>query len=167
MMKYSTYLFCLCMLLMGANNCTAQKKIPIHDKRVGITNHAISLNMNDSILLYINQYRQNKGLASLQLDSIISVVALEHSINMATKKTAFGHDGFEERMQKIVKNFPKMKASAENVAFGKLSAEGVVKGWINSPHHRKNIEGDYAYMGIGVAKDSKGVSFFTQIFIRK
>ena len=60
-----------------------------------------------------------------------------------------------------------MKASAENVAFGKLSAEGVVKGWINSPRHRKNIEGDYMYMGVGVAKDSKGISFFTQIFIRK
>ena len=167
MMKYYTYLFCLCMLLMGANNCTAQKKPIIHNKNIETVNHAISLNMNDSILLYINQYRQNKGFTSLQLDSIISVVALAHSINMATKKTAFGHDGFEERMQKIIKNFPKMKAFAENVAFGKLSAEGVVKGWINSPHHRKNIEGDYTYMGIGVAKNNKGISFFTQIFMRK
>jgi uncharacterized protein YkwD len=60
-----------------------------------------------------------------------------------------------------------MSASAENVAYGQLSAQAVVKGWINSAPHRKNMEGNYTLTGIGLYKDRKGVIYFTQIFLRK
>ena len=165
-MQYYTHLLGLCMLLISINNCIAQNKLVTNNKHVEIAQNVISLNMNDSILLYVNQYRRNKKLSALQLDSVIAIVALGHSINMATKKVAFGHDGFEERIQRIIRENLKIKASAENVAFGNLSAKGVVKGWMNSPRHLKNIEGNYTYTGIGVVKDDKGISFFTQIFIR-
>lgn len=165
-MQYYTHLLGLCMLLISINNCIAQNKLVTNNKHVEIAQNVISLNMNDSILLYVNQYRRNKKLSALQLDSVIAIVALGHSINMATKKVAFGHDGFEERIQRIIRENLKIKASAENVAFGNLSAESVVKGWMNSPRHLKNIEGNYTYTGIGVVKDDKGISFFTQIFIR-
>lgn len=65
-----------------------------------------------------------------------------------------------------MKNNGWITASAENVAYGQLSAKEVVKGWLNSPgHKKKNIEDNYTLTGIGVYTDKKGVIFFTQIFV--
>lgn len=123
--------------------------------------------MERSILQYINQYRRSLGKPSLQLSSIASDQAYRHSRNMANRKTGFGHEGFDNRMETIKKNVGWISASAENVAYGKLTAREVVQGWLNSPGHRKNIEGDYLYTGIGVYRDAKGILFFTQIFYHK
>jgi uncharacterized protein YkwD len=124
-------------------------------------------NMESSILRYINQHRRQLGKPALQLQSIASQEATRHSRDMAKRKTGFGHEGFAQRMDVIKKTAGWISASAENVAYGKLSAQEVVKGWLNSPGHKKNIEGDYTFTGIGVYKDAKGIIFFTQIFYRK
>jgi uncharacterized protein YkwD len=47
-----------------------------------------------------------------------------------------------------------------------MGAREVVDGWLNSPGHRRNIEGDFRLTGIGIAKRSDGMVYFTQIFIR-
>jgi len=41
-----------------------------------------------------------------------------------------------------------------------------VDGWLNSPGHKKNIEGNFTLTGIGYARDHKGNIYFTQIFSR-
>ncbi len=56
---------------------------------------------------------------------------------------------------------------AENVAFGYDSADAVVNAWLNSPAHRKIIEGAYSYSGFGVIQNSQGSYFFTQLFYSK
>jgi uncharacterized protein YkwD len=48
-----------------------------------------------------------------------------------------------------------------------LTAHKVVDGWLHSPGHKKNIEGDYNFTGIGVSKDKNGRIYYTQIFLRK
>lgn len=126
-----------------------------------------STNMESSILRYVNQHRRQLGKPALQLQAVASQQATQHSRNMARRKTGFGHDGFAQRMEVVKKNTGWISASAENVAYGKLTAQEVVKGWLNSPGHKKNIEGDYAFTGIGVYKDTRGILFFTQIFYRK
>ncbi len=123
--------------------------------------------MEKDILGLINQHRRSLGLASLQTVSVASQQAYTHSRNMALRKTGFGHEGFETRMAVVGKTEGWIVASAENVAYGQLSAEAVVKGWLNSPGHKKNIEGNYAFTGIGVYPDKSGNLFFTQIFFRK
>jgi len=120
-----------------------------------------------SILDYVNEYRHSKGLSLLQSLDIASKQAYIHSKEMANRETGFGHEGFDQRMQNIKQNIGWITASAENVAYGQLSAKEVVKGWLNSPGHKKNIEGNYSFTGIGVYKDRKGIIFFTQIFLRK
>lgn len=126
-------------------------------------------NMEESILRYVNDHRRSRGLQTLQMSNVASTQAYQHSKNMATGKTAFGHDGYEQRMLAIKKamGVTNISASAENVAYGQLSAEAVVKGWINSAPHKKNMEGNYTLTGIGLYKDRKGVIYFTQIFLRK
>jgi len=96
-----------------------------------------------------------------------SVEAAKHSTAMASKKSGFGHAGFQIRVTNITRQIGPVSAAAENVAYGNLTAQQVVDGWINSPGHKKNIEGNYTLSGIGVAKNDKGVIFFTQIFLRK
>lgn len=123
--------------------------------------------LNRDILYHVNVYRQKKGLAALKTLSVANEQATIHSRNMALRKTAFSHNGFEERIAIISKSAGTMTAAAENVAYGNLTASAVVKGWINSAGHRKNLEGNYTLTGIGVYRDKKRVIFFTQLFMRR
>ncbi|HXL58593.1 MAG TPA: CAP domain-containing protein [Chitinophagaceae bacterium] len=123
--------------------------------------------MTKDILYYINQYRASIGLPALQMINEATSEATKHSVDMANRTTAFGHDGFDERIDNIVKKIGIVHASAENVAYGKLTAKEVVDLWLNSPGHKKNIEGNYALTGIGIAKDADGIVFYTQIFLKK
>jgi len=122
--------------------------------------------MEVQILRYVNADRESHGLKPLQLNSFESSVAMEHSSNMASGKTPFGHKGMEARIKKINKELGPLSGAAENVAVGQMDASEVVKGWLNSPGHKKNIEGDYTLTGIGYAKDKKGEIYFTEIFTK-
>ena len=123
--------------------------------------------MENAILANVNAYRRSKGLGALQMLSVATQQAYNHSRNMATGRTAFGHDGFDARVDAIRASIGSVYGWAENVAYGNLSAKGVVDVWLNSPGHRKNIEGNYNLSGIGVYKDSEGTLYFTQIFLKK
>lgn len=118
------------------------------------------------ILRYVNEHRRAKGLAPLQANSFISSVALQHSRDMLSGKTPFGHDGFHDRIDRIRKRLGPIRVAAENVASGPMSAREVVDGWLNSPGHRKNIEGNFKLTGIGLARRGDGMIYFTQIFTR-
>jgi uncharacterized protein YkwD len=122
--------------------------------------------ISGKILIFVNEYRRSKGLPALQPNSFISSVALGHSRDMLTGKSAFGHDGFRDRINKISARLGKLHVAAENVASGPMSAREVVDGWLHSPGHRRNIEGDFRLTGIGVATRSDGMIYFTQIFVR-
>lgn len=124
-------------------------------------------NMETSILANVNAHRRSLGLSSLQMLDAANQQAFNHSKNMATGKAGFGHEGFSQRVRTIEQSAGKIIASAENVAYGSLSAKEVVNVWRNSPPHRKNMEGNYNFIGIGTYKDSRGVIYFTQIFIRR
>ena len=140
---------------------------PATDKSAANETVFNAVSMTSDILYHVNAYRKTKGLAALSSLTTADEQAAIHSKNMALKKTAFSHNGFEQRIATISKTAGTMRAAAENVAYGQLSAKEVVDGWINSPGHRKNIEGDYTLTGIGVYRDNKGVIFFTQLFMRK
>jgi uncharacterized protein YkwD len=124
--------------------------------------------MEKGILYYVNKHRKSIGRSELQMLDAASVQAATHSRNMATKKTPFSHDGFENRIAAITKaTASAYRGAAENVAYGEMSAEEVVDGWLHSPPHKKNIEGDYNLIGIGVSKAKDGTVYYTQIFLRK
>jgi uncharacterized protein YkwD len=120
-------------------------------------------------LKLINQHRASQGLAPLASNATIAKQAKQHSQNMATGKVPFGHDGFDQRAKEIGKEIP-IASAGENVAYNRGAsdpAQRAVQGWLNSPGHRRNIEGNFSLTGIGVSRNSKGEIYFTQIFIRK
>jgi uncharacterized protein YkwD len=122
--------------------------------------------MEKDILHYVNADRESKGLKPLKLNSFESSVASEHSKNMASGKTPFGHKGMDARIKKISKELGPLSQAGENVAVGQMTAREVVEGWLNSPGHKRNIEGDFTLTGIGYAKDKSGAIFFTEIFTK-
>lgn len=121
----------------------------------------------DSVLLLINQYRQSIHLNSLEMKEEITVQALQHSKEMGDKKVLFGHDGFDNRVAAIKSTMGFIYGWAENVAAGQSSAKQVVYDWLHSAGHKKNIEGNYNYTGIGIYHAADGMLYYTQIFIRK
>jgi uncharacterized protein YkwD len=121
-----------------------------------------------SIHQQINQYRQSRNLPALDFDPIISAQARIHSEEMA-KISDLNHEGFNERLDSVAETIT-YQSAAENVAFNKGYTRPdatAVKGWIDSPGHHQNLLGRYNLTGIGVAQNSKGEYYFTQIFVRK
>ena len=123
--------------------------------------------LQQSVLDYVNQYRKTKGLAPLKMMPLITTEALKHSKNISTGRVEFGHDGFEGRADRLMNQIEQSNAIAENVAYGKFSAQEVVNRWIASPGHKRNIEGKFTLTGVGIVRRADGYLFFTQIFINK
>ena len=95
----------------------------------------------------------------------LNAIARSHSEDMANGSRSFGHGGYNKRVEKIKKIF-KTCTTAENVAYGVNSAKDAFTLWKNSSPHRKNMLGNYKYIGIGTAKNKRGVVYYTEIFVR-
>ena len=124
------------------------------------------LQLEQEVHQLINSYRISKNLSPLNAHEIITRQARMHSRAMATKSIAVSHSGFDQRVEIISRSLP-FRAAAENIAYQKgysHCAEGVTQNWLKSTEHRKNIEGDYHLTGIGIAMDSQGACYITQIF---
>lgn len=142
---------------IGLNNIQEQKETTTELLRLEEKAHEL-----------VNQYRVSKNLSPLVTHEVITQQARKHSQAMANKEIPIGHDRFEKRQEMIARILPRSSA-AENIACVQGypdCAHSVVKGWLRSSRHRKNIEGNYTLTGIGVAKDSKGTYYVTQIFWR-
>lgn len=113
-----------------------------------------------------NRFRGTQGLPPLRWTESITEVAAVHARQMARGEMPFDHDGFDER----VAQFPfYAHSSAENLAWN--SGQGdpaavAVDGWIKSPGHLKNLMSLTNRCGIGVATNSSGQTYFTQLFAK-
>ncbi|HJU45610.1 MAG TPA: CAP domain-containing protein [Chitinophagaceae bacterium] len=154
-------------LTITVSSCSNSKPVAAKSAVAAPANRVsakVAPGLEEQILELINRHRKTKGLPALQYNYVIATVAREHTMNMATKRVAFGHGGFSARSKYIRSKISGVMVVAENVAFGSMTAEEVVKGWLNSPPHKKNIEGNFRLTGIGVARDVKSTLYFTQIF---
>ena len=167
-MLITRFCFCIALLLSLLSLAAAPPHAPLTPPTAAPPHAPANANtsMSAEILRYVNEYRQSKHLKPLQANSFISSVALDHSRNMLSGKTAFGHDGFKDRIERIRKKLGPIHVAAENVASGPMGAREVVDGWLHSPGHRRNIEGDFRLTGIGLAYGRRGMIYFTQIFTK-
>ena len=121
----------------------------------------------------INSFRASKGLSRLKYHSQLADIARQHSVSMSKnhqpKKLAISHDGFFLRVRAA--RYVGMGAVAENVGATKLyhsaDAPALVKGWVASKGHLRNIIGNYEFTGVGVHTTSDGAAYATQLFARK
>ncbi|WP_138497234.1 CAP domain-containing protein [Nostoc sp. PA-18-2419] len=147
------------------NTSTRNKLLSLFSSQVAISTPTFKpTELEKSVFEQINRYRASKGLSKLTLNASITRQARIHSQNMAQGKTPFSHRGFEGRVKAITIPY---NSAAENVAFNlgySNPAAEAVSGWVKSPGHLKNIKGNYNLTGIGVATNSQGEVYLTQMF---
>jgi uncharacterized protein YkwD len=162
--RFILYIIGSFLLLVALPSC-AQRNTNASSVSYDISADFTSL-QND-ILKLVNKHRTAIGLNALQLNDDATTEATKHSSDMAKGRMSFGHDGYDERMQHLNQKLGALHATGENVAYGKINAGQVMDMWLHSPGHKKNIEGNFSMIGIGIAKSRNGYLYFTQIFLLK
>jgi uncharacterized protein YkwD len=119
-----------------------------------------------AILYYVNAYRTKHHLNPLQMNPQMSAEAAKHSRDMVRHAIPFGHKYFDKRIHRLFKEIKNCQGGSENVAYNYKDGKDVVKNWLTSSGHRRNIEGNFNLTGIGLARDKNGKLYFTQIFLR-
>jgi uncharacterized protein YkwD len=155
------------VMLITMNSCSADTVEK--SKKTAVANEIPNVNYtyNDSeleLMQLINKYRVSIGLNALAKANFISNQCEDHSQYMAANKV-MDHNGFSSRSQNIMKGLG-AKSVAENVAYNYKTAQDALKGWLKSPGHKKNIEGNFTHFGISVITDSSGKKYYTNIFAR-
>ena len=130
---------------------------------------ALAADLERYVHRLVNEHRVAQGLKPLAFNPEISAVARGHSRDMATGRVGFSHGGFESRKEKIA-GFITQPGVGENVAMLPAGSSHVgavaVSNWLESPGHRRNIEGSYDLTGVGIAQGPAGEYYFTQLFVR-
>jgi uncharacterized protein YkwD len=114
-----------------------------------------------------NRERAAANLPPLAANPKLTAAAEAHARDMAEhdKMSHEGSDGStpDQRIQRQGYHF---KNSAENVAEGYETVDEVMKGWMNSPHHKANILGDFTEMGGARASSEDGKPYWCVTFGR-
>jgi uncharacterized protein YkwD len=166
------YHFFLPLFILSLSSCAKKAVSPSHNSAASRSatyreKSVSTATMSPDIINGVNAYRKSKGLPALHLLALAASEAARHSSNMAGKKVPFGHAGFNQRAIAIANELHGTSSTGENIAFGKMTWKEVIEAWLKSPDHKANIEGAFNYTGVGVAKDSRGVVYYTQIFVAK
>lgn len=126
--------------------------------------------MESRILTLVNAERRSRGLPALVLNERLDQAAKLHARHMARYRK-MAHvipesplPTLTQRAQHVAYYYA---AIAENIALGYPDAEGVVRGWMDSPGHRRNIlSREVMEIGTGVVRSESGGLYFCQVFGR-
>jgi uncharacterized protein YkwD len=143
-----------CLLLpLAASEAKDRKKVELSE-------------VEQAILDLTNKEREKENLPLLKLNKILCEAARAHSANMA-KQEKMEHELDGKNPADRVKAAGYIYAHmAENIAVsdGEKPA-GIVKAWMDSKVHKENILNEkYTEIGIGIAKNEKGETYYTQEF---
>ncbi|MGF7533422.1 CAP domain-containing protein [Bacillus mexicanus] len=113
-----------------------------------------------------NAERQKQGLKPLQIDETLSKSAHAKSQDMKDKNYFDHQSPTYGSPFDMMKSFGiTYKTAGENIAKGQKTPEEVVKAWMNSEGHRKNIlNPNFTHIGVGYVESG---SIWTQQFIGK
>ncbi|MBZ5213450.1 hypothetical protein HU186_03665 [Bacillus paralicheniformis] len=113
-----------------------------------------------------NAERKKQGLKPLTLDEKLSKVARTKSQDMKDNNY-FDHNSptYGSPFDMMKKFGITYRTAGENIAKGQKTPQEVVKAWMNSEGHRKNIMNpNFTHIGVGYVKDG---NYWTQQFIGK
>ncbi|KFF05631.1 CAP domain-containing protein [Flavobacterium reichenbachii] len=154
-------------IFIAMNACSADSEAADNGTPITPTTIVTNYTYNDfevETMRLINEYRVSIGLKSLTTVNHISFKSEEHNKYMI-KNNVVNHDNFESRSSNIM-NLLGAKKVGENVAYNYKTPADAVKGWLESPGHKENIEGDYTHFGLSVTADASGRKYYTNIFAK-
>ena len=124
--------------------------------------------IRDDVIRITNQKRRKRGLDPLTGDDLLHKAAQGHADEMDAMGRYLGHDSTDgrdpgDRIDEVNYDW---RVYRENVASGQRTAKEVVKAWMKSPGHRKNIlSDDISEIGVGFAVDDQsGSAYWVQKF---
>lgn len=106
-------------------------------------------------LTMVNSYREENGLAPLELDPKLREAALAHAQDLANNDriSHFGSDG-SDPWERVERTGFDPKVAAENVGTGQLTFGELLREWKRSPDHNSNLLlPDATHMGVAVVRD--------------
>ena len=108
-----------------------------------------------------NRERAAQKLDPLTLDPKLNDAARRHAVDMAEHRK-MSHDGSDgsKPAERVKREGYLHQATGENVAYGQRTVAEVMRTWMNSPHHRDNILGQYTQLGVAEAFDENGVPYW-------
>jgi uncharacterized protein YkwD len=120
------------------------------------------------VVRIVNTHRVRIGRRPLRGSTALNRSATWKARHMA-RYLYFGH---EDPAPPVARGVPQRLAAcgfersgSENLAYGYRTALSVVRAWLNSPGHRRNLElPSWKYMGVGAASSRGGSTFWAQNF---
>jgi len=116
------------------------------------------------VVRLVNIERENAGADALSImDKLIELA----DVRAAESAASFSHtrpDG--RRCFTVFADYSIIyRAAGENLSLGYTTPEAVVKAWMDSPSHKKNIlDPDFKYIGIGFYVNNSGTIYCSQLF---
>ncbi len=149
-------------------NCSTKKPVTTAKPAASTTSAPQSSEFNTAyeaeVLRLVNIERNKNGLSSLNKDSGATNVAHLRAKEIVKSFSHTRPDGsscFTAAKELDVT----YRTAGENIAYGYSTPEQVVKGWMNSEGHRKNIlSASFTKIGIGCYK-SGNILYWPQFFI--
>ena len=114
-----------------------------------------------------NRERTERKLSTLVAEPRLTQAAKIHAADMASHAT-MSHDGSDgshpaDRVKR--QKYPYL-LTGENVAMAQTSVDEVMKAWMDSPHHRENILGDFSEIGVARAEAGDKTPYWCVVFGR-
>lgn len=137
-------------------------------QKITIPDQSSVKTLEAEVIRLVNVERSKKGLQALTADWEISRVARYKSQDMINKKY-FSHTSptFGSPFKMLESFGIRFSSAGENIAYGQQTPLAVMNSWMNSAGHKANIlSPSYTHIGVGLAKSSSGVCYWTQMFTK-
>ena len=125
--------------------------------------------LENEVIRLVNSERAKKGLPALKANWQVSRVARYKSQDMIDRNY-FSHTSptYGSPFRMLESFGISFSAAGENIAMGLRTPSEVMRAWMESPGHRANIlNPSYNEIGVGLAKSSRGICYWTQMFIKR
>ena len=131
------------------------------------SNHYQSI--EQQVVNLVNAERAKAGLKPLKADWELARVARFKSEDMRDNRYFDHNSPIYGTPFQMMKSFGiNYRSAGENIAAGQTTAESVMKSWMNSPGHKKNIlSPTFTHIGVGYAKGGSYGHYWTQQFMSK
>jgi uncharacterized protein YkwD len=115
-----------------------------------------------SVRVATNAERVERGRVPLVGQACVQRYAVRQATRMARQERMFHQD-----LRRVLKDCGLRKAG-ENVAYGYDTGQAVVRAWMRSPGHRRNVlDREYRLLGVGARQADDGTWYAAQVFGRR
>lgn len=125
--------------------------------------------MRRQVVVLTNERRRNRGCPNLSRNRALDRAAQTHTRKMARRNQLShqlpGEPSLGVRVRRAGYNWTMV---GENIAAGFRTPRAVMRAWMRSDGHRRNILNcRFRHIGVGYAVSNRGTPYWTQVFGRR